>query len=479
MDKYSLGKPLGEGAYGDVRIAYNNDTGDRVAIKTLKAKVKNIETFMLHPEVHALRSLSHPNLVRCNEFILDAHNSAHLVFELMTDGSLESLCRKRTAQFSEKDIAAIAYQILAAVDHVHSRRFMHRDVKPENILVSFPRTQCASNPGGSALPTVKLADFGLAKNIANVQSHRPNSGYVATRWYRAPEQLLRMHNGPPADIWAIGATLAELIRLGRPLFPGDDENDQLRLIFSIRGHPAIAGWEKGARAAARLAPHMARVTQPSLASILPDATPPLIQLIEALLQLNPTQRPTAAQAMQYPIFQLHPLHVNTASRTTTVNLSSHLRGAGDDDTTQYLRPGDDGVLRDAAPTRKHHVLQQKPQNYQQQPQHQPQPCPQQRHHPLQQWQHHASKEFTPTPRAPGNFFDIPSQNLDPAPVAASPRRLRSPAGFFNMMPSSGPGGLHWANGEVNNLQSRSYNFSVGNFESHAPQKPAHRIRNHK
>jgi serine/threonine protein kinase len=422
MDKYTLGKPLGEGAYGDVRIAYNNDTGDRVAIKTLKDKVKDIDSFMVQPEVHALRALSHPNLVRCIECILDTSNTAHLVFELMTDGNLESHCRARTTCFSEADIAAIAYQVLSAIAHVHSRNFLHRDIKPENILLSFPRIRDASHPAKNQSvpppPIVKLADFGLAKNVQNGSNTRPNTGYVATRWYRAPEQLLRIHNGAPADVWGAGVTLAELVRLGTPLFPGKDENDQLRLIFSIRGHPAVAGWHNGAKATARAAPHMPRVTQTSLASFLPDATAPVLQLIDDLLQLDPAARPSAADAMTYPIFQMHQFRANHASRATTVNLSS-----------QYTRPGPCGSHTPAPIHLQEDVIQQQQMERKQQEK--------------QRRQQRALTTATPNHVSPATFFDIPSQLFDrgPSPLSASPRRLRSPAGFFNMLPASGTGGI--------------------------------------
>jgi serine/threonine protein kinase len=160
------------------------------------------------------------------------------------------------------------------------------------------------------------------------------------KWYRAPEQLLKLQNyGPPADIWAVGATLAEIMTR-KPLFPGKNENDQLRLICSSRGHPAVVGWREGAKAAARIDPRLPRATPSSLASVLVRVSQPVIQLIEDMLQLDPTARPSAAMALEYPIFRLHMDTIETPgpgcrqSRATTEAISSRVYSAN---TCQELR----------------------------------------------------------------------------------------------------------------------------------------------
>lgn len=99
--------------------------------------------------------------------------------------------------------------------------FFHRDLKPENLLCN-----------GAEL--IKIADFGLAREI---RSRPPYTDYVSTRWYRAPEILLRSTTyNSPIDIWAVGCIAAECYTL-RPLFPGNSEIDQLFRICSVLGTP--------------------------------------------------------------------------------------------------------------------------------------------------------------------------------------------------------------------------------------------------
>jgi protein kinase len=108
----------------------------------------------------------------------------------------------------ERQIKGVIYQTLLGLEHMHKQGFFHRDLKPENLL----------NTGD----IVKIGDFGLAREI---RSRPPFTDYVSTRWYRAPEILLRStHYNSPVDIFALGAIMAELYML-RPIFPGNNETD--------------------------------------------------------------------------------------------------------------------------------------------------------------------------------------------------------------------------------------------------------------
>ena len=113
------------------------------------------------------------------------------------------LMRDQQEPFSESSVRTIIFQILQALAYMHRNGFFHRDLKPENILCSSPEM-------------VKIADFGLAREI---RSSPPYTDYVSTRWYRAPEVLLRSTNySSPIDVWAVGCIMAELYTR-RPLFP--------------------------------------------------------------------------------------------------------------------------------------------------------------------------------------------------------------------------------------------------------------------
>lgn len=120
-------------------------------------------------------------------------------------------------------------QILLGMEHCHSKRVFHRDLKPQNILVT--------NNG-----EIKLADFGLGK-IFGIPFHTITHE-VETLWYRAPEILLGVKiYSLPIDVWSIGCVFAELL-IGHPLFHGDSEIDQIYKIFQFFGTPSVTEWEE-------------------------------------------------------------------------------------------------------------------------------------------------------------------------------------------------------------------------------------------
>jgi len=158
------------------------------------------------------------------------------------------------------------------MDHIHNNQFFHRDIKPENILISTSAPQdngissfrrystLATPPSTPPIYSVKLADFGLAREI---DSKTPYTTYVSTRWYRAPEVLLRADEySTPVDMWAFGAMAVEIATL-KPLFPGGNEVDQVWRVCEIMGSPGnwydksnnkIGGgdWKDGKRLAQKL-----------------------------------------------------------------------------------------------------------------------------------------------------------------------------------------------------------------------------------
>jgi len=149
-------------------------------------------------------------------------------------------------------ITCTRWQVVSALQHIHAHGFFHRDIKPENVLISIlpppgPAAQNSPNrhvftppatPPSKQTPSsylVKLADFGLAREI---RSRPPYTSYVSTRWYRAPEVLLRAEEySAPVDIWAMGAMAIEVATL-RPIFPGNNEIDQLWRVTEVMGTPS-------------------------------------------------------------------------------------------------------------------------------------------------------------------------------------------------------------------------------------------------
>ena len=197
------------------------------------------------------------------------------------------MTKDRDRFFQESKVRNWMYQILQSIAFMHKQGYFHRDIKPENILVTRE--------------TVKLADFGLAREI---RSRPPYTDYVSTRWYRAPEVLLRAkHYNSPIDVWACGAIMAELFTL-RPLFPGSSEPDEIYKITTVCGTPTAETWPEGLRLAAAMNFRFAQFQPTPISALIPHASPEACQLMTDLLLWDPKKRPTAAQALQYPFFQV-------------------------------------------------------------------------------------------------------------------------------------------------------------------------------
>lgn len=222
----------------------------KVAIKTMKKTFDSFSACLELREVIFLRSLPpHPHLVPALDIFLDPYSRRlHIAMEFM-DGNLYQLMKARDHKpMDAHSVKSILFQIISGLEHIHQREFFHRDIKPENILVSTSQQNDSSHPFRrySALMTppstppvytIKIADFGLARET---HSKLPYTTYVSTRWYRAPEVLLRAGEySAPVDIWAVGAMAVEIATL-KPLFPGGNEVDQVWRVCEIMGSPG--GW---------------------------------------------------------------------------------------------------------------------------------------------------------------------------------------------------------------------------------------------
>lgn len=208
MDRYKILETVGDGTYGSVVKAVNKNTEEIVAIKKMKQKYYTWDECMSLREIKALRKLNHKNIVKLKE-VIRVKDDLYFVFEFMEKNVYQKI-QHRSEDLPEKDVKIIIYQSLAGLAHMHKHGYFHRDLKPENLL-------CNGD-------IVKLGDFGLAREI---NSDPPYTDYVSTRWYRAPEILLRSTTySSPIDIFALGAIMAELYML-RPLFPGKSEMDQI------------------------------------------------------------------------------------------------------------------------------------------------------------------------------------------------------------------------------------------------------------
>jgi serine/threonine protein kinase len=197
------------------------------------------------------------------------------------------MMKDRDKLLPESRIRNWLYQIMQGLAYIHKHGYFHRDMKPENLLV--------------AKDTVKIADFGLAREI---RSKPPYTDYVSTRWYRAPEVLLRSpYYNAPIDMFAMGAIMAELYTL-RPLFPGSSEADEIYKICSVMGTPTPQSWPEGMRLAQNMNFRFPQFQATPLAKLVTNASPEAIDLMTAMCQWDPIKRPTAVQALQHPYFQV-------------------------------------------------------------------------------------------------------------------------------------------------------------------------------
>ncbi|KAJ8429667.1 hypothetical protein Cgig2_010406 [Carnegiea gigantea] len=290
MDKFLFLENLGEGTYGMVCRALNKETGELVAIKTMKMNYSSWEQCLNLREIKCLRKLNnHDNIVKLKEFILQENiQTLHLVFESM-DCSLLHLIKNRKdsgVPFSESEIRKFAFQVLQGLAHMHKNGVIHRDLKPENLLVSEETK-------------IKIADLGMAKEVA---SSPPCTVYFCTRWYRAPEVILRCERYNSAvDMWAVGVIIAEMFTL-KPLFPGKSEADMMHKICSVIGSPTEELWARGMFLAKKLTYEFPRFPSTSMSVHVPSAGDDAISLIRCLCSWDPVKRPTAEEAMQHPFF---------------------------------------------------------------------------------------------------------------------------------------------------------------------------------
>ncbi|XP_059143125.1 cyclin-dependent kinase-like 1 isoform X2 [Physella acuta] len=219
MDKYEKINKIGEGSYGVVFKCRNRETSQLVAIKKfVESEEDPLIKKIAMREIRMLKQLKHPNLVNLIE-VFRRRKRLHLVFEYVDHTVLNELDRYPRG-VPEKMVQRIIYQTLLAVNFCHQHNTIHRDVKPENILITRQGQ-------------VKLCDFGFARVLTGPGGEYTD--YVATRWYRSPELLVGdTQYGPPVDVWAIGCVFAELLT-GQAIWPGRSDVDQLYLIRKTLG----------------------------------------------------------------------------------------------------------------------------------------------------------------------------------------------------------------------------------------------------
>ncbi|XP_014822401.1 PREDICTED: mitogen-activated protein kinase 12-like [Poecilia mexicana] len=287
-DRYRDLIQVGTGAYGTVCSALDSRTGTRVAIKKLYRPFQS-EVFAKRAfrELKLLKHMKHENVIGLLDVFtadlsLDRFKDFCLVMPFMgTD--LGKLMKK--TKLSEEKIQCLVYQTLKGLKYIHSAGIIHRDLKPGNLVVN---QDCE----------LKILDFGLAR-----QADTEMTGYVVTRWYRAPEVILNwMHYTQTVDIWSVGCIMAEMLQ-GKPLFKGSDHLDQLNQIMKVTGTPSQEFISKlDSEDAKSYLKNLQKIEKKDLKILFPTASSQALAVLERMLLLDPEERVTAVEALSLPYF---------------------------------------------------------------------------------------------------------------------------------------------------------------------------------
>ena len=214
---YELCGILGRGGMGCVFDAIHKKLGRRCALKFLAPELVGSDEYVKRflSEARIVNSVRHPNIVDIYDFLeLDAPKRVAYVMEFVDGPSLGQLLKKRC--LSVRQAINVTFQLADALEAVHARGVVHRDLKPDNILVLAPLDGDLSQ-----VPSVKILDFGIAKGSADHVEHKTITGAIlGTPSYMAPEQVAGQQVSPATDIYALGEIFYEMVT-GQRLFRGD------------------------------------------------------------------------------------------------------------------------------------------------------------------------------------------------------------------------------------------------------------------
>ncbi|RYR64368.1 hypothetical protein Ahy_A03g010488 isoform A [Arachis hypogaea] len=369
MEQYEKVEKIGEGTYGVVYKARDRVTNETIALKKIRLEQEDegVPSTAIR-EISLLKEMQHRNIVRytsakcflvigyliINEVdFLNANSKAIEHRELYipvlhldnvmpadcVDGRLQDVVHSEkrlylvfeyldldlkkhmdsSPEFAKdpRQVKVFLYQILCGIAYCHSHRVLHRDLKPQNLLIDR-----SSN-------ALKLADFGLARAFGipvRTFTHEVcvptyvgflsfmeiikfwnlwallQERNVVTLWYRAPEILLGSHHySTPVDVWSVGCIFAEMVNQ-RPLFPGDSEIDELFKIFRILGTPNEDTWP-GVTSLPDFKSAFPKWAPKDLATVVPTLEPAGLDLLSSMLRLDPSKRITARSALEHEYFK--------------------------------------------------------------------------------------------------------------------------------------------------------------------------------
>ncbi|KAI0781702.1 Pkinase-domain-containing protein [Irpex lacteus] len=277
------------GTYGVVYKARDATTGEVVALKKirLEAEDEGVPSTAIR-EISLLKELRDENVVRLLD-ILNSDSKLYLVFEFL-DVDLKRYMENANRAGRPMSLGLVkkfTHQLSSGLLYCHSHRILHRDLKPQNLLIDEH-------------DNLKLADFGLARAFGIPM--RTYTHEVVTLWYRAPEVLLgSRHYSTGIDMWSVGCIFAEMVMRGHPLFPGDSEIDQIFKIFRILGTPSEETWP-GIKQLPDYKPSFPHWSPQDLTEHVPTLDDDGIDLLKLFLTYDTAKRISAKRALAHPYF---------------------------------------------------------------------------------------------------------------------------------------------------------------------------------
>ncbi|XP_001370188.3 mitogen-activated protein kinase 7 isoform X1 [Monodelphis domestica] len=293
-DEYEIIETIGTGAYGVVSSARRRLTGQQVAIKKIPNAfdvVTNAKRTLR--ELKILKHFKHDNIIAIKDILKPTvpygeFKSVYVVLDLM-ESDLHQIIHS-SQPLTLEHVRYFLYQLLRGLKYMHSAQVIHRDLKPSNLLVN---ENCE----------LKIGDFGMARGLCTSPAEHQYfmTEYVATRWYRAPELMLSLHEYTQAiDLWSVGCIFGEMLAR-RQLFPGKNYVHQLQLIMTVLGTPSPSVIQAVGAERVRAYIQSLPPRQPvPWETVYPGADRQALSLLGSMLRFEPGARISAAAALRHP-----------------------------------------------------------------------------------------------------------------------------------------------------------------------------------